>query len=492
MAATAGALEALAWAYSTAGNGRLAVGAALVAVCSPGWWRSPDDAGGIDLEAQPLVNQLLAGELPWVLADQFPELKPCHELATTGSAALARGIGELLDGEGLPQARRLAIFRPLLASWTRARTIGGKSTWDSAAEKQYAHALTELVRLSRADGRQVFASGSADAWSAKMLKQALGLVDSGRLERPRRKVLPPARPRSGAVARPDKDAAVHGDWAEMAVLQPGWQCGGPKLTLAYGDRVCRVELEVDGEILWSGPWQFELEADGRRLVIDSDWEEVCWVSDEDGDHVEIEAHLTDGFRLQRQLTLLRKDWVLLAADAVIGPTGDEVPVGARPVDRLTYGMSLPLGETMRVRAGGRNPRSMAGGQETPLVGAPLVAAGMADRPPPRRAGGRRKPAGATATRPGPESLRPALDRLGPQAGQTGAHLAATDRGRPAAAVVVGRRGRVSRPDRPPAMARLPLAGPAFGRTVLGQNLGTEFLLARFLRDGTIERRIEIE
>ena len=34
--------------------------------------------------------------------------------------------------------------------------------------------------------------------------------------------------------------------------------------------------------------------------------------------------------------------------------------------------------------------------------------------------------------------------------------------------------------------------PPSGRTVLGQNLGTEFLLARFLRDGTIERRIEIE
>ena len=347
---TAGALEALAWAY------QLPDLAAWLS--APLWWRLltrlvaiAGDAGGIDLEAQPLVNQLLAGELPWVLADQLPELKPCHELATTGSAALARGIGELLDGEGLPQAGRLAIFRPLLACWTRARTMGGKSTWDSAAEKQFSHALAELVRLSRADGRQVFASGSADAWSAKMLKQALRLVDSGRLARRARKVLPPARPRGGAVARPDKDAAVHGDWAEMAVLQPGWQCGGPKLTLAYSDRVCRVELEVEGEILWSGPWQFELEAGGRPLTIDSDWEEVCWVSDDDGDHVEIEAELTGGFRLQRQLTLLRKDWVLLAADAVIGPTGDEVPAGALAGRSADVCHKSPLGRGDARQAG---------------------------------------------------------------------------------------------------------------------------------------------
>jgi hypothetical protein len=34
--------------------------------------------------------------------------------------------------------------------------------------------------------------------------------------------------------------------------------------------------------------------------------------------------------------------------------------------------------------------------------------------------------------------------------------------------------------------------PPASRTVLGQNLGTEFLLARFLRDGTIRTIIEIE
>ncbi len=309
---------------------------------------------------------------------------------------------------------------------------------------------------------------------------------------PRRKVLPPARPRSGAVARPDKDAAVHGDWAEMAVLQPGWQCGGPKLTLAYSDRVCRVELEVDGEILWSGPWQFELEADGRRLAIDSDWEEVCWVSDEDGDHVEIEVELTDGFRLQRQLTLLRKDWVLLAADAVIGPTGDEVPVGARPVDRLTYATSLPLGETMRVEPAGETREVWLAAKKCRWSVLPLSL-------PEWRTDRRRGELVAEENRlvlrqqgRGQNLYAPLwfdLDRKRAKQGLTWRQLTVADLRQPLSSdVAVGFRAEIGRRQW---LVYRSLVPPS-GRTVLGQNLGTEFLLARFLRDGTIERRIEIE
>ena len=221
------ALETLAWAYELP----------ALAEWLPAdlWWRLlarlvaiAGQAGGIDLEAQPLANQLLAGELPLVLACQFPELNPCHVLAAAGRAALSRGIAELLDGEGLPQCRWLPIFRPLLACWTRARTVAGKKAWDSEIEVEFAFAVGEAIRLSRADGRQPLSSGTAGDWSPKLIKQALRLVGPGPAGPPRRTMLPPAKLAAKSSAKPNVAAAVHGDWAELALLQPGWQRGGPK------------------------------------------------------------------------------------------------------------------------------------------------------------------------------------------------------------------------------------------------------------------------
>ena len=232
---------------------------------------------------------------------------PSSILATSWPRPAARlwprGIAELLDGEGLPQCRRLAIFRPLLRLLDPGRTHRRQIDLGFGAEKQFVHALREAVRLSRADGRQVLPSGSAEAWSAKMLKQALRLVDSGRLARRAARCCrrPAAWP--ATVARPDVAAAVHGDWAELAVLQPGWQSRRTETDRwPTATRSARVELEAGRRDPLVGRWQFELQADGRPLTIDSHWEEVCWVSDEDADYVEIEAQLTDGFRLQRQIS----------------------------------------------------------------------------------------------------------------------------------------------------------------------------------------------
>ena len=42
------------------------------------------------------------------------------------------------------------------------------------------------------------------------------------------------------------------------------------------------------------------------------------------------------------------------------------------------------------------------------------------------------------------------------------------------------------------MAGLSLVAPVANRTVLGHNLATEFLVARFMKDGNVESLLEIE
>jgi hypothetical protein len=484
------ALEALSWAYELP---KLAphLPARL-------WWQLltrlvtiADQAGGIDLEAQPLVNQLLAGELPLVLAYQFPELKPAHQLAPAGAAALSRGVGELLDGEGLPHGRHLAIFRPLMACWTRARSLAGKATWDSQAEKQFAQAVLELVRLSRGDGRQPLTTNSAGAWCPKLVKQALRLVKSDRLDRRARLLLPLGRGGAKLAPKPNKSAAVRGEWAELAVLQPGWHRGGPKLTVNYGNRSVRMELEVGGEVIWSGPWQFELHAHGKAITIDSDWEEVCWVSDADADYVEIEAELTDGFVVQRQIALARKDRLLLLADAIIGPA-DQHSTPTHPSNRLTYAGTLPLAEGIQVKPAAETRELWLSGDKQKLAVLPLALPEWRSE---KRAGElaadgsglvlRQSTLGRNLYAP----LLVDLDRQRSRCGLTWRHLTvAEDRKIQPAEAAVGFRAQIGREQWLVYRSLVEVAG----RTVLGQNLGTEFLLANFRRDGTIERLVEIE
>jgi hypothetical protein len=95
----------------------------------------------------------------------------------------------------------------------------------------------------------------------------------------------------------------------------------------------RTEFCSDREVLWSGEWRCEIRRNGQVLSPESDWEEVCWVSDEDVDYLELEIELADGVAVQRQMLLAREDRFLLLADAVLG---DEP-------GKLEYRGWLPLG-----------------------------------------------------------------------------------------------------------------------------------------------------
>ncbi len=418
------------------------------------WWRLlgtlialASQGDRIDVLNQPLENQLLAGELALTLAYLFPELEACRQLRAPARAALARGLAELLDGEGLPQGALLPIMRPLWACWIRCRAIGGKATWDRESEKQFRRLALEAVRLSRTDGTQVLSAGEAGAAEPKLFELARRLVDSKSLDRASARMLPAKRRRGAADGNIKPSPAVNSEWSEIAVLQPAWRTGGPKLSLVYAERQVQIELEYCRELIFSGSWELEVRLDGAPLEITANWEEVCWMSDKDVDYVEIQARLSAGVVVQRQIMLARQDRCLLLADAV---------VGSQP-GRLEYRSALPLNAKIKLEPAAESREVWLAGRRARLVALPLALPEW--RIDPRH--------GDYAPDDGKLCLRQAVDARSLYAPtlldldarrRPGRHLAPVDGRRVAADSAVGRGGRLPRSVRRRAVAAVSFAG----------------------------------
>ena len=334
------ALECLAWCHALP---------ELSSTVEPDvWWRLLDflietagESAGVDPAINPLAHQLLAGELPLTLAYVFPEITHCHALAKPASAALARGIDELLDGEGVPHCRNLVLLRPLLACWTRCRTMGRqikKKLLPRLARVQYDWVPRQALRLTRPDGTQTLCE-EGKPWQRPLLEAALSLVNDSEDWAAAdnvcggRKLKPSAR-RAASEPLP----AMHSEWGESAVLLTDWSRRSPRLTVTFADRACLCELSNLGQVVWSGPWDPSVCIDGQTMSLQSDWEEVCWISDADADCLEIEADLGDGWQLQRQICLAREDRLLFMADVVLGSRAANIEYGCRlpVVDDISY------------------------------------------------------------------------------------------------------------------------------------------------------------
>ena len=295
------------------------------------------DASAIDKDRDPLPHQLAAGELALTLAYLFPEIKACRKLKSAARQALTGGLEDLLDGEGLPHASYVPSLRPLLACWTRCRALGEQlkgGCWNDAAEDQYEWLVRHTLRLTRHDGTHVFSSGSPDKPDTALLKTALRFGGDDDDHDIASYVLPGGKRRASKSSDAElPDAASHSEWAAVAVLRPDWSRTGPRLSVLYPDRSVRLELGCGKDIVLSGRWELDVSVDGKQLAAESDWEEVCWLSDEDVDYLEIEIELADGVRVQRQMLLARKDRFLLLADAVLG----------KRTGKIEYQGRLPLG-----------------------------------------------------------------------------------------------------------------------------------------------------
>lgn len=325
------------------------------------------DAEGIELDHDPLVHQMLAGELPLALWHLFPELVPCRKLGRKARRQLSAGLVDLLDGEGLPHARRLGVLRPLLACWTRCRAAGNewsKPCWSDAAQTQYEWLIRNALRLTRHDGTHVLSRGPSGAWCEALFHAAVAFSQDGDDRDIAALVLPG---HDGADAKRASKlaltkAAIHSEWAAVGVLRRGWPPADPRLVTTYADESVGIELECERDVLWSGRWELEVRRDGELLRPDSHWEEVCWVSDRDVDYLELEIELEGRVRVQRHMLLAREDRVLLLADAILGD---------RPA-RLEYRGCLPLAEGISFQSADDTREGFLMGRHRSALALPLA------------------------------------------------------------------------------------------------------------------------
>ena len=287
-----------------------------------------EQSAGLDQLEDPLTQQMLAGELPLTIATVFPELEGCRSLARSACQALSHGIVELTDGEGLLGAQFLAVARPLLACWTRCGFIGrrtGEVVFDQEGQTQLDWLVLQTLRLARTDGSQVLTTGLSGAYCGPLIDAALMLTDDpidrvvasrvlakspGKVPRPTRKDLPAP--------------SVASEWAEVAILRRTWERQSHQLAVTYHAQQIESELNSGSTTVWSGPANPEFQINGQPLKLSGEWEEVCSVTDDEAEYVELEMSLPTGRSVQRQMLLARNDRFLLVSDVLLGAEEAEI------------------------------------------------------------------------------------------------------------------------------------------------------------------------
>lgn len=334
----ASGLEALAWC------------AALPALSAnlPGrvWWslleqlvESATAARSLDIFAQPHAALLWAGELRIALGCLFPELEPCRALVESGRATLSSGLVELTDGVGLPGAAAVRWTRPLLACWTRALRLGQavrQRTLEAEAVAQYRWLVRQALRLTGPQGRQLLQPAASGPGDTELFRAALELGGDEKdwaiarqlplaVGAPPRKTKTSGRGKKRPRARIKlPDPAYESEWAALGVLRTDWTARGEMLMVDYSQPTVQCELVGAGQSLLLGGWSLDVSLDGQPLVPEGAWEQICFHSDTDGDYLELEVEFAGGVRVQRQMFVARQDRFVLLADAVLAPRAGQL------------------------------------------------------------------------------------------------------------------------------------------------------------------------
>ncbi|MCL4202830.1 MAG: hypothetical protein KJ000_10055 [Pirellulaceae bacterium] len=479
-------LELLAWTYvlpSLAGSLSAARWREMLDFLLDAATNWPD----LDLHQQPLAHQWLAGELPLTLAYQFPELPACQSLREPASKALSRGLQDLLDGNGLPAAEHVPLVRPLLACWTRCLVLGGNESppvFDALARTHFDWFVRRALQLTRETGCPVLSRVSSGSDDAELFDVALKLVNDDDDTAIADQILPSrvARRRKNRSRAILAEPSVSSEWGRLAIFRTGWPRKDAQLVVARPGGAIHTELNCGDETVWSGLWTTQIRISGQAIPVPTEWDEICWHADDDVDYQELQADLSGGWTLQRQILLAREDRFLLAADALLGPQGA----------LIEYQAELPLAEGVRFEP-------MQDTREGQLTGrrclATVLPLGLPEWRTARADGSLEMADGKLQIRQTATSQRlyiPLfidLDRKRFRRPLTWRQLTVAERLQiqPPSRVVAYR---VQVGDEQWLFYRS--LAPAANRTVLGENLANEFLAARFDRDGDTDDLVRID
>jgi hypothetical protein len=324
------ALEAIAWAQglpflkkTLESEDCLALGELLL--------RLPAEVDQQTLKDQPLVHQLLAGELAWTLATLATDAPVSRRLEKSGRGAVSLGLSQTLDRQGMLSAERFRDLRPLLACWTRCRVLAAGLPGGGLgprSEQRYQRLFRNALRCNRPDGRSLLAKDDANSqggnsWGRELfeavLKGGVEEIDRGLAAVALPDMSPSIVGRAPKKAADLPPASIFFESGAIAVLRRNWNRDDERIAVLFAGQMCEIELVSSGHVAASGAWRFEISQQGQQLEPVSNWESSCWYTDEDVDYLELQIELTGCVKLQRQIVLAREDRFLLLADALISP-----------------------------------------------------------------------------------------------------------------------------------------------------------------------------
>ncbi|HAC90308.1 MAG TPA: hypothetical protein DCF63_06695 [Planctomycetaceae bacterium] len=291
-----------------------------------------------------------------------------QQIASRPMDDLAEYLENSQDHLGSWLAHGASYLRAALASVFRCRVIAdhlGLRDWYPPQRKAIGRLLEHAARWARYDGGQLLSQSIAckaaePIWIA-LCKQATSsgsiknlLATSGLLSADR------------ATARQDQSRPPklsHFDEEAYSVcMQHSWQQRGARLAADFSENMTSLEVVgPKGQSVFKGNWQVEVACDGQAQLQVDGWHQQCWYSDDEVDYLEMEAHFGKSARVQRQLILIRKRRILLAADALLSDLPGKWSIHSR----------LPLAESTQWQPNGKHSEGALETQSSRCLVLPL-------------------------------------------------------------------------------------------------------------------------
>jgi hypothetical protein len=306
------ACEAATWALAWMARARRAGGSAgglLERLVGEARAAEPILAGGETLPARFVVT----------LARLFRDIEACRRLEPAATTAVAGEIERLTSARGVVNVAGSGAMVDRVSRWTTIREVAattGEPAWGEATERRWREAATNAIRLLGDDGRRLAAGGLMPVRFTEPLLDAVAAL-GGR----RKRAAEAVRSSRSASGKPRRFIRrdLHDAAAAVAIMRAGWERGDLRVLVDYRQAMPHLEIAVGDRMLVDGPWQWSVSDGGTSLEAEGPWTASCWESTRQATFLEITAALPGGRQFERQVVLLRREKVIVLADAVTTP-----------------------------------------------------------------------------------------------------------------------------------------------------------------------------
>jgi hypothetical protein len=306
------ACEAATWALAWMARARRAGGSAgglLERLVGEARAAEPVLAGGETLPARFVVT----------LARLFRDIEACRRLEPAATTAVAGEIERLTSARGVVNVAGSGAMVDRVSRWTTIREVAattGEPAWGEATERRWREAATNAIRLLGDDGRRLAAGGLMPVRFTEPLLDAVAAL-GGR----RKRAAEAVRSSRSASGKPRRFIRrdLHDAAAAVAIMRAGWERGDLRVLVDYRQAMPHLEIAVGDRMLVDGPWQWSVSDGSTSLEAEGPWTASCWESTRQATFLEITAALPGGRQFERQVVLLRREKVIVLADAVTTP-----------------------------------------------------------------------------------------------------------------------------------------------------------------------------